>query len=341
MFDTARLKLSVVFLVVLLLVSGVFSAVIYTQVTSEITKGYEMAEGRIVSSSAYNPSRKAIALTLLAHDLEVAKDSVLLRLIFINIALLLSGFCAAYFLAGRAIAPLNEALLRQKRFVSDASHEIKTPLTVIKSEIEVALLDGSSSKKELTEVLESTLHEIQKIENLTNQFLALSRLENKNIKVKSEKTNLNDLAHEVVATFNKIAKKEKIDLILDLDKANDFYVKTDKVLLAQVISIILENAIKYTPEGGKVYIKTQKGRVATISIKDTGVGIPKESMPYIFDRLYQAETSRSFTRKKGYGLGLSIAKSLSELLNISIYAKSKEGVGTTFTLCFKTPNSKS
>jgi len=332
MYKATRLKLTALFVLVVLFISLLFSAIIYRDVVGEINRGYEMAESRIVNSPGFLPGRKAIALTLLAKDLEDSKKSVLLRLLVINGVILLGSAAASYVLAGVAIRPLEEALLRQKRFVSDASHEIRTPLSVIKTEIEVALMEEKISDRDARQTLISTLEEVEKMQSLTGRLLTMSRLENGEYEPKMEKVEIGKLLKSSVSRFEKLAKNNEVEI--KFEKKEEVFIKTDPGAVGQIVDIFLDNAIKYSKKSGIItveYLGKKDGSVK-ISVTDNGVGIPTQSLPYIFDRLYQADNSRSSRSKKGYGLGLSIARQLSESIGARIDVKSREGKGSSFCL---------
>jgi signal transduction histidine kinase len=332
MYKTTRLKLTALFVLVVLFISLLFSAIIYRDVVGEINRGYEMAENRIVNSPGFLPGRKAIALTLLAKDLEDSKKSVLLRLLVINGVILLGSAVASYILAGVAIRPLEEALMRQKRFVSDASHEIRTPLSVIKTEIEVSLLERKITDRLARETLGSTLEEVEKMQSLTSRLLTMSRLESGEYEPKMEKVEIWKLLKSSVLRFAKLAKSSDIEI--KFDKKDDLFMQTDPGAVGQIIDIFLDNAIKYSKKSGHITVdySGKKNGSVKITVSDDGVGIPTHSLPYIFDRLYQADNARSGRSKKGYGLGLSIAKQLSDSIGGRIEVKSKIGSGSSFSL---------
>ncbi|WP_062200872.1 cell wall metabolism sensor histidine kinase WalK [Massilibacterium senegalense] len=230
----------------------------------------------------------------------------------------------------------QEQIERDRReFVVSVSHELRTPLTTLRSYLE-ALADGAWKDETIApEFLAVTQNETERMIRLVNDLLHLSKLDNKEIQLKVRRVDFIDYFHTIIDRFE-ISKKESIEFVRQLPKAKIF-VSFDQDKLTQVLDNIISNAMKYSPEGGKVTFQLIKlGKHIRVSISDEGVGIPKESINRIFDRFYRVDKARS-RQLGGTGLGLAISREIIHVHGGEIWATSIEGKGTTinFTLPFE------
>jgi signal transduction histidine kinase len=249
-------------------------------------------------------------------------------LVVVDAFIIVASGIASYFLAGKSLAPIEHAMSEQKRFVSDASHELRTPLTSIKTEIEVALRDSKLSIKEARSRLQSNLEEVDKMQSLTNYLLSLNRYENGDIELSKSPVDLAKVVDKVSRKYKTVVKDKGISVSQELLGVSIY---ANETAISELVSILLDNAIKYTPNGGSIRLETRGFRGhATFTISDTGIGIKKSEIPYIFNRFYRADTSRTTINADGYGLGLSIAKSIVNLHGGKIKVTSAPGSGTKF-----------
>ena len=248
--------------------------------------------------------------------IELIKNISLSMSLFIYLIALLIG----YKFIDKIANNIEESIKRLKIFNSNVSHELKTPLTIMKGEIEVALMNNECDK----ELLKSLLSEINYINEITDKLLFLTKKDALN-KNNFEDIDLGDIILEM---FEKYSKKIKIDLNL---KEDEYIIKGDKTLLKIAISNIIENSIKYKATKLNIILKKEKNKIVLI-IKDNGIGIPKEKLPFIFDEFYRVDESRN-KKIKGFGLGLSIVKSIIKLHNGDIKLKS-EGKGVEVIITF-------
>ncbi|WP_407269405.1 cell wall metabolism sensor histidine kinase WalK [Radiobacillus sp. PE A8.2] len=220
----------------------------------------------------------------------------------------------------------------RREFVSNVSHELRTPLTTMRSYLE-ALTDGAWKDEEIApRFMEVTQNETERMIRLVNDLLQLSKMENKDHMLYKERVNMVPYLHHLIDRFE-INKTEHISFVRQLPNENVF-IRLDKDKITQVVDNILSNAIKYSPEGGKISIKVIKDKhKLVVSISDEGMGIAREKLDKIFDRFYRADKARS-RNLGGTGLGLAIAKEIVDAHHGQIWADSKEGKGTTifFTL---------
>ena len=222
---------------------------------------------------------------------------------------------------------LDKAFSSQKQFIQDISHEFKTPLTILKGELEITLKRIRSSQ-EYESILRSSLEEIDNMSKIVEELLTLARFDSKEAALEVAPLDLNLLLKEVLSDI-KILAAEK-DIEINFASKEEIILKADKKQLRRVFMNLLDNAIKYTPRNGKITLNSLKEKnLAKIEINDTGIGIPQDEIPYIFDRFYRLDKSRSST---GFGLGLSIAKSIVEAHKGSIEVESKLNEGASFTV---------
>lgn len=328
-FRSARLKLTAFYLAIIMLVSFSFSLVIYKRVTFEFRRSFTRIEQRLRAEERdfrIPPGPHPF----FGEDLEEARRRVLVGLLYANGFILLLSGVAGYFLAGKTLKPIEKALEEQKRFVADASHELRTPLTALQTSIEVALRNERMKTEEARAILESNLEDISSLKSLTNNLLALTRYQEGAVGLIFKKV---DLANIIESTYQKIrllAKEKGVEVKL---KIQDCVIEADKESLEEMVLIFLDNGIKFTSEGGRVTVTTRADKKsAFIEVKDTGVGIAKEDLPYIFDRFYRVDKSRSKADAAGFGLGLSLAKRIIEMHGGSIDVSSVVDKGTTFTI---------
>lgn len=225
---------------------------------------------------------------------------------------------------------------RERRlFVSNVSHELRTPLTSVKSYLE-ALDDGALSEPVAPDFVKVSLNETNRMMRMVTDLLSLSRIDNETSQLDIELTNFTAFITFILNRFDKIKSQsqedtKKYELIREYP-ITPIWVEIDTDKMTQVIDNILNNAIKYSPDGGKIKIgmKTTDAQLI-ISISDEGLGIPKKDLPRIFDRFYRVDKARS-RAQGGTGLGLAIAKEIIKQHKGFIWAKSEYGKGSTFTI---------
>jgi two-component system, OmpR family, sensor histidine kinase ArlS len=226
------------------------------------------------------------------------------------------------------IERLEVAFDRQRQFTSDASHELRTPLAVIQAESTLAL-EKPRSPEEYRQSLETVSHEVNFMTGVIDKLLLLARSENsKDQPLVAEPIDLNRLVDEITSALSPLAEEKQLDVRVITHA--DLNVKGDRIKIRQLFLNILENAIKYTPHGGNILIKCERSAgSAVVSIKDSGIGIPEEHLPHIFQRFYRVDKARS-RDQGGTGLGLAIAKSIAESHGGRIEVESQAGQGSNF-----------
>jgi len=229
------------------------------------------------------------------------------------------------------LARLEELFQQMKRFTADASHELKTPLTILKGEVEVGLKRGRQLD-EYQRILRSNLEEIDRMSRLVEDLLTLSQADMGALNLKREKVDVSQLGREVWEDLIRLAQEKGVELNFVDDGLPA--VQGDPLRLRQLILNLVENGIKYTPRGGHVELKVRSDRergIAEIEVADTGIGMVEKDVDRIFDRFFRVDEARS-RQTGGTGLGLSICQSIAEAHGGEISVRSELGQGSTFTV---------
>lgn len=334
--QSAAFKLTLWYLSIIMVLSILFSVALYNESMAQLTEAanrQRIAIQRLILPPALEDRRTEYNQGLL-EQLESARNHLVFRLSLLNLITLLLGGGAAYFLARRTLQPIQDALEAQGRFTADASHELRTPLTAMRSEIEVALRDKKLSAAEARELLSSNLEEIAKLENLSASLLRLAQTENNLDPARITAVPVRELFEDAINRHQSQISKRNITLDV---RNGEETIDGDQAALVELIAVLLDNAIKYSPIASTVTLRSEPGTHFTrLSVTDQGLGIKASDIPHIFDRFYRADRSRSKEQVSGYGLGLSIAKRAATLHHGTLSVVSDPGQGTTFTA--KLPN---
>jgi two-component system, OmpR family, sensor kinase len=222
---------------------------------------------------------------------------------------------------------LDIAFSQVRRFSADASHELQTPLTILKGEMELALRSTRTSE-EYRETLESGLEEVDRISRLVEGLLLLARAEAGVLKMDRQPVDLGEILEDVCQRLRVVAESQSIDLRLEV--AERLVVQGDRERLQRMMVNLIENAIKYTESGGQVTLSLKReDEWCALLVSDSGIGIPAEDREQIFQPFYRSVDGRSLA-VKGTGLGLSIARSIAQAHGGTIQVESKLGHGSTF-----------
>lgn len=237
-------------------------------------------------------------------------------------------FFVSLFLAGMALRPVEEAWTAQKRFVADASHELKTPLTVILANDRILRSHGEETVDSQSGWLDSTAEEARRMRALVDDMLTLAQSEEGTAAPVRERVDLSRLLTGTLLQLEPVAFEKGVTL--DGEIAEGLFVLGEENKLKQLAVILVDNAVKYAPRGESVSVRAEKaGSKIRLSVKNTGSFIAPEDLPHIFERFYRADRSRS---SEGAGLGLSIAAGITEAHGGRISAASDEKTGTEFTV---------
>ena len=274
-------------------------------------------------------SNKGIRIMLINIEAQInALINLIKAFVTIGIISLFVLLFISIYLTNKTIKPLKESFEKQKQFIADASHELKTPLAIIRTNTSVILSNKDASVSNNTKWLNYISNQTERMGKLIDEMLTLAKLDNINEKINFISFNFSDLINNVLLTFEAIIFENNIKLQSYIEE--NIHIKGDKENIKKVFIIILDNAIKYTNDNGEIYIelKQEKNKIKLI-VKNTGDGIKESDLEKIFERFYRVDDSRE-RKTGGYGLGLSIAKSIIESHKGKIYAKSNLKKDTSF-----------
>lgn len=316
MFQKARLKLTAWYLLIIMAISLAFSAAAYNRFHRELGR-LELIPDRF--------ERRVLIVPDPVIFVEI-RTRLLQTLALINLAILVISGGLGYWLAGKTLEPIKNMVEEQNRFVSDASHELKTPLTSLKTAFEVYL--RSKKLPPAKQLVKESLDEVNKLQKLTEGLLVLSRGQS----VEMNPIKLQTAIDAAGRRLKPIAEEKKIRIIVP---KTSLKIRGDGDQLTDLLVILLDNAVKYSSQKSQVKITAVKtdGKVI-LSVIDHGMGISAKDLPYIFDRFYRADSARTKNGGGGYGLGLAIAKKIVDVHRGSIRVKSRLGQGTVFQLTF-------
>jgi heavy metal sensor kinase len=227
----------------------------------------------------------------------------------------------------RMIQRLDEAFQVTNRFSADASHELRTPLTIMRGELEALLKEGQLNEEHARQV-ESVLEEAERLTQIVEGLLTISRLDAGENQMSKDPVDLSELVSAIVEQMKPLAEDKSLSLVCEARR--DMMVEANEVRLRQVVVNLLDNAIKYTPEGGRIVVRVKAApHRAILEVSDNGIGISNEALPRVFDRFYRSEQIEA-RKARGTGLGLSMVQSIVEAHGGKVTVESQESEGSTF-----------
>ena len=240
---------------------------------------------------------------------------------------LAAAAAGGFWLAGRALTPIRLTMETQRRFVSDASHELRTPVAVISTNADLLLRHPDDTIESGIEQVAAIHDSATRMGRLVGDLLMLARADEEAVRFAHAEIQLDDIARLVERDMAALAADRGISMAV---QATPVTLRGDAERLRQLAVILVDNALKYTPSGGRVVLTCRsEGRRAFLSVQDTGAGIAPEALPHVFERFYRADESRT---RSGAGLGLSIAQWIAEAHGGRIAVESTIGRGSTFTV---------
>jgi signal transduction histidine kinase len=255
---------------------------------------------------------------------------LLLILLAGGLAALGLALAAGYWLAGRALRPIQTAMDKQQEFVADASHELRTPLTLIRANAEILKRDPAAPVEAGMQSIDDIIQETDRLSALVGQMLTLARAGNAQTPPSFESVDLGELAEDTVREMRLLATPKEIAIEMGTNDAPR--VAGDPLRLRELLTILLDNSLKYSDPGDavSVNVRSEDGK-AVLQVSDTGHGIPEEALPRIFERFYRVDKARS-REEGGSGLGLSIARWIADVHRGTIGIESAPGRGTVVTV---------
>lgn len=324
-----QVRLTLTYLAIIMTMSLGFSAFFYHAVSRQFDpstrKGPRPA--RMLAERLPNVQRSEID-RFLQDRAQQAQADLLFRIAVLNVLTLYIGLGLSYWLAGKALAPIERSVEAQDQFISDASHELRTPITALQTTNEIASRKASLTKKETAELVSSNLHQARMLKRLSDDLLTLLR--SGTIDRMQQDIEVQEIVTDAINGVLVLAKEKNIrieDIVQPLE------IKGDYRQLVQVMTILLENAIKYSNVADAITVRVkQRANSVILSVTDTGIGMSAEDTSRVFERFYRADKVRGSNERTGYGLGLAIARKIVEQHRGSISVESILGEGSTFTV---------
>ena len=308
---------------------GEIPALLEAIVAQEQDFGVLRQHHAIYYRSGSSPFRIAIASTDYIVQSVLRLGLVLLAiwlgamLLFLAISIQLSAIAAR---------PMEEAMQREKQFVADASHDLKTPLSVILANNAILAENPDAPVGSLSRWLDSTQSAAKRMQQLISQMLTLADVERPDAPVVLERVDLASLAMRSALELESLAYEKNITL--DTELPEECFVRGDSGYLLRIVGSLLENALKYEPEGGRVLLRLiQEKKKTLLSVQNFGTQIPREDLPHVFDRFYRSDKSRQ-NDSNSFGLGLAITRQMIQRLGGDISAASSPEEGTIFRVTF-------
>lgn len=228
--------------------------------------------------------------------------TLLLQTVLIGLCALLAMFVLVFLFSGKAVAPVVESLEKQKRFITDAGHELKTPLAVISANVDV--LELESGKSEWTE---SIKNQTKRMNGLVKNLLTLSRMDEERMHVVFSDFDMSAVIKETASSFEALATSKDKKYIMEIE--DGIHITGDKNSISQLASLLLDNAIKYSSVNGSIHVLLSAGKNVVFEVSNTCDSIPSGNLDRLFDRFYRADSSRA-RETGGYGIGLSVARAI-------------------------------
>ncbi len=318
--QTWRMTLS--YLAVIMTMSLIFSSLIYFITVSQL--GRPLPHPKDGSTQQETPADLQAQFD--ARDAET-RSAILVSLGSLNVMVLAAGSACSYYLARRTLGPIESAMEAQAQFVSDASHELRTPLTALLTTNEVALRKKHIDDEKARDVLAKNVAEIEKLRGLSEALLGLAKAEKNEVKTKVW---IDETVRETIAQIAPVAERKNVTV---QDTVEHIEIDTHRLAVQQIMTILLDNAVKYSPEKSVVTVSSQHsaGHV-TLQVSDQGIGIQPEDQSKIFERFYRADAARTRSDTSGHGLGLAIAKSVAERQGYDLKLDSTSEKGSVFSL---------
>jgi len=324
MFRKANIKLTLIYSSLFLVAFWAFSIGLYFWMENYFGESYM---GEVEQQGEFEFDEQDAAIANIAAD--IAQDRLERTLLILNGAMIIIVPVIAWLMTRRTLAPVQHIHEQQKQFVSDVAHELRTPLSIMSGELEVALKKERTSE-DYRQVLNSSKQETDRLIELSENLLFLARADQGRQTMEFENVDITDLIGSIIASLQGESTKKEIAVHFEPEEEPTF-ARGQPAMLRRLFLNLIDNAIRYTPSQGEIWTSLATGKQYTeVKIRDTGVGMAPEEQEKIFNRFYRVDASRS--RTKGYGLGLAICRSIVELHHGRITVRSALGKGSTFTV---------
>jgi signal transduction histidine kinase len=301
----------------------------------QVTRGYDLPEDKTLRLHAVRfklASGHQLVAVAVADQVELEDKYADLITAFVVIAFAALFLLAAggFILVRKSTAPIERSIESMRRFMADAAHELRTPITILRTRAEVALQQPREAAN-YVDALRGVEAEARRLGGIVDSLLVLARADTGERQIDKERVFLDDIAVDAAGAAEIVARQK--DVQLTVDEFEETPIEGDPGLVRQMIMIVLDNAVKFTDAGGQVHVRvSMHGDVPTFVVEDTGVGIKQEELSRVFQRFFRGETARS--RTDGAGLGLSIARWIAREHGAEISLTSEAGSGTQVIITF-------
>lgn len=326
-FRWARIKLTVIYLLIIGVILAASSVTIYYSLFGHIHTEYSES-AYFVAQDDYQPNQ----ITSEENFLDNALEDTLTYIITIDLCIFILSAILSYILAGYTLKPIRKALEAQEAFSSNASHELRTPLSIIRNSIEVFLRMPNPKSEEIKLVLQTSLEEANYMSQTTESLLQIARHAENKFAEKFQLLNTLEIMTVALDKAARLAKDKNIEIAKMSELNCQIYGNAN--MLERMLFNLLDNSITYTKAGGKIIIEQELSQSFwNVKIIDNGIGISENDLPHVFDRFYKSDLSRSIAgNHRGSGLGLSIVKQIIDWHKGHIEIFSKLGKGTEVTI---------
>lgn len=337
MFSRARLKLTAFYAGTILIIVAFFSAGLFLIDDLDL---FGLIDNAPAGDMKWNPSG-GMELAPEGDHFNISQEfgeaidrKLTAALLIIDPVIFLFTLTIGWLLAGKAIAPLQDSMKKQKRFVSDAAHELRTPLSIMKTGLETMEIGAKPTNQDYRELNGELLDEINRLTNLTNDLLLLSHGADESAEtVVTALIDISEICAKMVHLMMPYASQNSVRLKQEIDPGIKALADNDQV--SRLLLNLLKNAIDYNREDGEVLLRlTKNGKIIRLEISDTGIGIAPENLEHIYNRFYKVDDSRERSNSSS-GLGLSIVNAIVHDHGGNINVESQIGVGTTVTVTLK------
>jgi signal transduction histidine kinase len=299
-----------------------------------VTDEVEIEDGHTLSAHAERfrlKSGRPLVAVAVADQVELSERYAALIAAFGGAALAAIVLVAAggYFLVQKSTAPAERSMAYTRRFMADAAHELRTPIAVLRTKADVALQEERSVETYAT-VLAGMASEATRLGRVVDDLMTLARADAGERVVARERFFLDDVVLDAALSMRTLAQAAGVTLTVE--EFEETAVVGDPSLVRELVVVLLDNAVKFTPAGKSVHVRVAPAPQPTLTIDDEGSGIPADQLPHVFERFFRGDASRS--RGGGAGLGLSIAQWVAETHGAVLLLASREGIGTTATVRF-------
>ncbi len=329
-FTEARFKIAFLFFVMGIIILGVAGYLAYTRSIMIIQDVIQFISHLLAVRQNMDPVTTTNLIT------QTVGNDISQMDLMIGFWIVLTLVISAYILAGVALYPIRKAMDKQRRFIANVAHELRTPLSVMRTETEVALLTAmTATHKALLDTIQSNFEEIDRMSKITQFLLEFSDLESRLATLQFVRVDLTAVVQKTVHFMKKFARENDVQLVM-LPLANVTVLRGNATALEEMVTNLLKNALHYTPSGGIVVVGLSRTvyRGALLTVRDTGIGIPEDDIPLLFEPFHRGKNVKAAKMNGGTGLGLAIVKEIVTLHKATIHVKSSVGAGTTISVRF-------